>query len=430
MRRQRASASPPARHVTVTDVAAPALDRATTRDEPASGRDRANQRPARDLTRGQSNVGTVTASAAVRALAAVFAGAAACAGVALILWALTPSGDATAGDLLGNSIAVYGLAHFMPMTLDGATLTLAPLAITAMSAALIYSSAGRARCTIDRRSETIHALIFVAVYAAGVTAVVAVAAPAATTSVDPVGAAVISALSVLTSLALHPTSWRRWWRDHAPAWAAAALLAGTRAAVVLVSGAAATVIVSIAWSFADFVALIDQSGSGSLADLAAVAVLCLAYLPNIVIDAVGYVLGGGFSIGAGHYSPLAVAPVDLPAVPLLAAVPAGDSGALHVAVFAVPLAAALIAGVTLVRRLRARADQWRALASTGVLVAAMVAIGTAAAAGGVTAGPWPDSGANPWLSGLLAAGFIVLVAGSCIVAGSSKPRVRPAPRQK
>ncbi|MFJ6084074.1 DUF6350 family protein [Streptomyces sp. NPDC092369] len=80
----------------------------------------------------------------------------------------------------------------------------------------------------------------------------------------------------------------------------------------------------------------------------AVLLLCLALVPNAVVWAVGYGLGPGFVLGAGHVvGPLSSDPAPLlPPFPLLAAVPgAGVGGPLEWAVGVVPVVAGVVVGV-------------------------------------------------------------------------------------
>ncbi|MFJ4783082.1 DUF6350 family protein [Streptomyces sp. NPDC088794] len=79
----------------------------------------------------------------------------------------------------------------------------------------------------------------------------------------------------------------------------------------------------------------------------AVLLLCVALVPNAVVWAVGYGVGPGFVLGAGHVvGPLASDPAPLlPPFPLLAAVPGvGGGGPLEWAVGVVPVVAGVVMG--------------------------------------------------------------------------------------
>jgi hypothetical protein len=58
-------------------------------------------------------------------------------------------------------------------------------------------------------------------------------------------------------------------------------------------------------------------------------ILNLLYLPNVAIAALSYVSGAGFAVGAGtHLSPITQDIGQIPALPLLAALPIGSNALL------------------------------------------------------------------------------------------------------
>jgi hypothetical protein len=153
----------------------------------------------------------------------------------------------------------------------------------------------------------------------------------------------------------------------------------------------------------------------SVGDAIGVVLLCLAFLPNAVIATIGYVSGAGFSIGAAGYSPLAVHTADLPAVPLLAAVPGAHPGVAAWATLLAPILAALIGAWTLRRVGVSRLQRLTAVCSTALIVGAVTAGLAAVGGGGVGGGAWTEMGADPLTAGGLIAGMVLLVTASLVV---------------
>jgi hypothetical protein len=103
-----------------------------------------------------------------------------------------------------------------------------------------------------------------------------------------------------------------------------------------------------------------------------------------VLVGVGYLTGVGFQIGAGSYSPLGNHGVDLPAVPLLAAVPpAGGIHPLGLLVFGVPVIAAVVVGLAVVRRVDTRSSRLLAAGVAGVVASGVLTAALAVAGGGI-----------------------------------------------
>ncbi|MFD8256551.1 cell division protein PerM [Streptomyces werraensis] len=131
--------------------------------------------------------------------------------------------------------------------------------------------------------------------------------------------------------------------DGRPGVAARAAAAG---ATVLVAGGAVLLAVSLGWHLDETrraFGRLTEGWSGWLA----VALLCVALLPNAAVWAASYALGPGFLLGVGvPVTPLGgqAAPL-LPPFPLLAAVPDPGAGtALHGTVAALPLTAGVVVG--------------------------------------------------------------------------------------
>lgn len=365
-------------------------------------------------SRAAGGLTATVASAALRALAAAVAGFALTAGLALVLWAMTPSSGSDAGGAVRSGAVAFASAHFLPVTISGTALTLRPLLLTGVMVAVMMTAVGHARAVRGRALEAVHAGVFTIVYALGVGSLVAVAAPAGSAQAGFIAPAAVAALGAVLSLAQGATDWRAWWISVVPPWLRQAARAAAVTVLALVSASAAVLAAALAVSLPDALG-IAQLTVHSVGDALGVVLLCLAFVPNAVIAAIGYVSGAGFSVGAAGFSPLAVHAADLPAVPLLAAAPHGQPGVAAWATLLVPVIAAL-AGARTLRR--AGASRWQRLAAVGltaIAVGAVTAGLAAAGGGGVAGGNWSHMGAEPFLSGGLLAGVVLVVTGSVVV---------------
>lgn len=359
-------------------------------------------------------IAATAASALLRAVAAVAAGFALTAGLSLVLWALTPSGDTDAAEAVSGGTLAFAAAHFLPISLDGSALTLTPLLLTAVMLTVIMTAVGRARPVHGRVLEALHACVFVVAYGVGADALVAVAAPPDTAQPGLGAPLALAALGAALSLARAASGWRSWWAAAVPAWLRQSITAAIATSLAMVSVAALVLSVSLVISVPDALR-IAQLTVHSLGDALGMMVVTLAFVPNAVIAAIGYVSGVGFSVGAASYSPLAVHAADLPAVPLLAAVPNGVPGIAAWSTLAAPVVAALV-GAWVLRRVGV--SRWQRLAACGltaVLVGAVMAALAAVGAGGITGGPWATMGAAPLLVGALLAGVVLLVTAAATV---------------
>ena len=130
----------------------------------------------------------------------------------------------------------------------------------------------------------------------------------------------------------------------------------------------------------------------------------LGFLPNLVIFALSWSTGAGFSLGVGSTAgPLGTAVGPLPAVPVLGALPAGqlDAGAMALAL---PVIAGILAGWWFLREGENHFDEWLSIKIKARWFTATVStlflgafIGAVA---GLSAVPWRGSRAvRPVLGG-------------------------------
>ena len=261
-----------------------------------------------------------------------------------------------------------------------ATLVLAPLLAMAL-VVLALAAAGRwaARsAAIQSWADAGRALaVCAATYAALAAAVAALASTPAVEAL-PAPAAAAGALLTLagagsgiaTAPGLRADLLRRM-----PAAILPMVRAATAGLAVLVGGGALLLAGSLIahWSDVDAVRQAVAPGGGAAL---ALAVLGAGVVPNAVLWAAAYAVGPGFALGAGtSVAPGGVALDQLPAFPLLAALPdVGPAPASSLLALGVPIAAGVVVGMVLVRRLVA-------LGPTRPERAALLAAAAGAAAG-------------------------------------------------
>ncbi|MBL1075439.1 hypothetical protein JK358_13650 [Nocardia sp. 2] len=150
-----------------------------------------------------------------------------------------------------------------------------------------------------------------------------------------------------------------------PDWVIPGVLAGLRALFRLFAIATALTLVSFLahWSRIGE----TYQAAGNIVGVAGLTLLSLAYLPNVVIDAVSLLLGGQVRIGDGSLSLFAIEGAPVPSLPLLAAVPAGPAPIWWMALLIVPAAVGVLSGLDCGRHSDDRATApWATLTAAGV----------------------------------------------------------------
>jgi hypothetical protein len=211
---------------------------------------------------------------------------------------------------------------------------------------------------------------------------------------------------------------------------------------VLLACSAAVVAALLARNHGQAERLVDGLGAGVAGSLL-VLLICVLYAPNAVVWAATYLVGPGFAVGSG--TSVAVTGVQLgavPAVPLLAALPA-DAGGSRIGLLLMlgTLALAGTAAGLLVDRSARRQPTdplttWRELAqvaaATGGFAAVALALLAASASGPAGPGRLAHTGSAWWLVGLLAAvetatvtGLVLAVRRPMLLRGLRRYRLAP-----
>jgi hypothetical protein len=339
------------------------------------------------------------------------------------MWAVGLAGwYAAAGGSHGNTrdvlrVAADGwlLAHGAPLALAGATVTASPLGLTLGCAWLTYRIGRRAArsCVVD----DLRSVGFGTVVLGGVYAIFAmlVALLASTPTAQPglglsfVGGAVVGAVAGGAGL-VRGAGLTSDLRRALPVTAlSAAYGAATALVAALVAGTVLTV-VGLGFHFQAAVEVakgLHYDATGAVLSLLLVAAL----VPNAALLGSAYLLGPGFALGAGTVvSPGAVVVGPLPAVPLLAAVPASGWAPGWAATFlAVPVLIGIVAGYLAGRLLPT--GSYRSAALRGLLggLAACVLLTVLVSWAGGSIGParMAHLGADLWP--VLRAAFLAFV---------------------
>lgn len=367
----------------------------------------------------------VVAAAALRGAVVAIAGVLLTAGLALMVWAVTPASGPDAAVALRGGVTAFALANLMPVAIGGVTLSLPPLLLTAVPAGLLFLTARRGRfLPVGRYQEAVAVATTAGVYGLVVAAVTRGYSSPDAVPAGWVWTAFTLALVATAAGMMHGDSaWSRWALNATAGWARAGLRGALVGTAGLIGAGALVLAAGLIGHFGTAVDIAAATAPSWLDGLG-VTLLGLAYLPNAVVAAVGFVSGVGFEIGPGTYSPLATSTVDLPGVPLLAAAPQHDGrSVLGLVGLVVPLLVGYLVARPAIRRLVTRVDRVAAAALGSALTGAAMALAATIARGGVGDGRWSGIGVSPLLLGPLIA--VEVGAVSVIVAAVTGWRTVP-----
>lgn len=315
--------------------------------------------------------------------------------VVLLGWATAARTGADATDAVATALLAWLAGQRAHLAVPGGELSLAPLGLSALSVALLHAAALRAGRAIGIRSwAAVLATVTASATAYGVLAtVVAVLARTSQVQAEPLtaflGAATVAVLGTGTGATRAAgRAPALWWR--LPATVRVAVPAAAGAVAVLLAGGAVLAGAALAVDRSRTALLVD-SLQGGLSGAVLLTVLCLLYLPTAVGWGAAYVVGPGFAVGAGTVvSPFGTSLGAVPALPLLAALPQEPGPGWAPVVLGVPLAAGVLAGLLVHRRVRGGeaglgGPGWRPVAAVSAVAGGLVSAGVAGLAA-VTAG--------------------------------------------
>ncbi|MBY6361911.1 cell division protein PerM [Rhodococcoides corynebacterioides] len=290
----------------------------------------------------------------------------------------------TFGALAGTWLAV----HQVPLGIAGATLSLLPILPTALLVRGVARQVARAVTPSSSRRDVVW-VVAAALAGPLAMAVVMLAMIGDASTViamsTPGFLATVGWVLLVHGLGAALGCVRGTWptpvhRLDLPAWALAAAGPAARAGAVLVAGGAVTVVVSLVLSMSTMGAVLDAGGGvGGALGLTALSVL---YLPNVVVAAASVVTGASASAGVVSVSVFESTGGDLPAVPVLAALPESSAQIWWPVLLVVPAVAAIVLGRAAARATATLPDALRAASLAAVLVALGCAV-VSAVSGGV-----------------------------------------------
>lgn len=371
-----------------------------------------------DLPDGRADTTQPTESrrplAATAAAAGLLAAAAGLLGVTVLVllgWATAAHSAASASATLRTAGQIWLAAHHTGLALPRGHFGLAPLGLTAVIALLLYRVGLRVAATTgvgDLRAVARAVAALAVTYA--LTAAL-LSAPAASAHVRPSPGQAFGGALLLAGVAagwgaLRGAGLDKTLRTAVPAAVPAVLRAAVGGLAVLLTGGALLVGVSLAVHLPRSVELMQALEPGPLGGLLLFG-LSLAYLPNAVLWGSAFTVGPGFAVGRDTLvAPAGVTVADVPAFPLLTALPgSGRPPTLALLAVAVPFVAGAVAGVLVVRALPSvsgdRAALWGLV--SGFVVAGGLAILCALAGGPAGPGRMATLGPSAWQVGLVAA---------------------------
>lgn len=224
-----------------------------------------------------------------------------------------------------------------------------------------------------------------------------------------------------------PRVWRRLRRmPHAPGWIPDAVRAGSVGVLALfgLSGVVAVGSMIVHWGTMDTLFGITDSVFGQLS----LTLLSMLYAPNVIIGTAAVAVGSSAHVGLATFSSFTVLGGDVPALPILAAVPSPPLGPIWVALLIVAAASAVAVGQQCARRPVPLPDAAAKLVTASALAAVVMAL--LGHAGGGRLGNFGDVGVDQTTFGpAVFLWFLGIGALTVVMSGgiTRVRKVRPAP---
>jgi Family of unknown function (DUF6350) len=296
---------------------------------------------------------------------------------------------------LRSGVLVWLAGNHVPVHLDGLAISLSPLGLLAVVGLCLFLAGRRlGRELDDERAAVLGGLYLAASYAVVLTVTALGAGGTGRWGANPLLAFVIGALVALVgggAGVAAGSSGVRVLSQRLPQWVRSAIAGGLAGSAALTALAALVLAGSLVAGRTRVEALVSAYHGGAV-ELASLGLMSLALLPNAVGFVVAYLLGPGFVLGSGMLvSPQVVDLGEMPALPLLGALPGEGVPPLNlVAVAGAALLAAVIAVVVTARRDLADGVDWRLLSfdaavlrpAVAGVVAALVLMAVMALSGG------------------------------------------------
>ena len=362
-----------------------------------------------------SGVRPLAITGAIAACAAAGIGIAAATMLVLVGWIAAPHAGLGLTGVLRTAALLWLIGHHVGFTLPGVgRIGMLPLGLVLLPGALLWR-AGRwvARAGgVCRLGHVGYAALALAVPYAMVAAALALASSSARAAPSLPEAVVCSFLLALTAGGLGGARGIAPWTELAGLLPdrLRSLTAGTAAALAVLTAAGGLLAgASLAAHLGEFREVNESLAPGAVGG-ALLLLAQLAYVPNVIAWAISFTLGPGFAFGTGTViAPTGSALGQLPAFPLLAALPQGGRSAvpplLSVAVLAVPYLAGVFGGLLTVRAAPILALETAPLwgFACGALTGGVLGVMAAFAGGPLGNGRLTAVGPSAWQVGVVAA---------------------------
>lgn len=333
--------------------------------------------------------------------------------LAMVVVAWLADGGSTAGTVttLRFAGAAWLLGHGVPVGTAIGPVGLAPLALTALIVwRLVRAGRHTARAVGGDRRAALAGALGIAVGYGILAAIVALVVSTDDLTVAPVRACAVTGLVALLS-AVAGTVYETGMAGHItrrlPPAARGGLRAGLCAALALLALGALAAGAAIAAHGNEAADTLRAYRAGAVGDIG-MTVLCLAYAPNVAVWAVAYLAGPGFAVGTG--TGVGIAGVHLgpvPAVPVLAGLPADALPAAGTLLLALPLLVGAAAGVLLARWVPGPLSRLAvAGAVAGGLCGVLLGVAGLLSAGSLGGGRMAEVGPSWWQLGLSTTGLV------------------------
>jgi hypothetical protein len=343
--------------------------------------------------------------------------------VVALVHAVDPTGASVPG-VARLGLATWLLAHGVPLQTGLGTVGLAPLALSAFAAwRVIRAGVHTARAIGARRGPSpwpaVAAGGAVGVVYGAIGALAAVIASGGGVSVSvPRAVVTLAGFGAVAGVAGALVEARMLVRLAAktPAVVRDGARAGAVAALLILGAGAAVAGMAVAVKGGDASQILDDYRTG-LSGEAGLTLVCLLFAPNVAIWAASYLVGPGFAIGtATSISAAEVRLGPLPAVPVLAGLPTSPAAGWGSLLLGLPVAAALVAGWLLTRRvMRAQPETplsslVGAAALAGPVAGVLLGLVSLTASGSLGDGVLADVGPR--------AGYVVLMSAVVVTVGA------------
>jgi hypothetical protein len=214
---------------------------------------------------------------------------------------------------------------------------------------------------------------------------------------------------------------------HVPAWLPDAFRAASAGVLALfgLSGVIAVGSMVVHWGTMDTLFGITDSAFGQLS----LTVLSMLYAPNVIIGTAAVAVGSSAHVGLATFSSFTVLGGDVPALPILAAVPSPSLGPIWVALLIAAAASAVAAGQQCARRaVPLAAAAGKLVAASAIAAVVMALLGYA---GGGRLGNFGDVGVDQTTFGPAVFLWFAAIGGLTVVMSGGiarRAKVRPVPK--